>query len=135
MSVPRRLAACHSVSPSRISTWRSSIVKVAGLSVAFVLISAPLSRSSARLSQSVVPAKAGTHNRRRFASSRCVQHRKDTAYGSPPSRGRQRNMLHDHPSPASQGFLQLLREIFQHTEQRIGRRLAEAADRGIAHSI
>src|SRR5262245_49597615 len=39
MVVPRRLAACHRVSPSRISTSRPSSVKVAGLSVGLLMAS------------------------------------------------------------------------------------------------
>jgi catechol 2,3-dioxygenase-like lactoylglutathione lyase family enzyme len=40
-------------------------------------------------SVAVVPAQAGTHNHRSFKFSSVVPHRYDTAYGSPPARGRQ----------------------------------------------
>src|SRR5262245_60032529 len=42
---------------------------------------------------SVVPAQAGTHNHRAIDISPAVPHRKDTAYGSPLSRGRHCGMV------------------------------------------
>src|SRR5262245_23908512 len=38
-------------------------------------------------------------------------------------------------SPTSERLAQLLGKIFQHAQQRVGRRLAEAADRGVAHGV
>src|SRR5262245_47510617 len=38
-------------------------------------------------------------------------------------------------SPAPERLAQLLGKILQHAQQWVGRRLAEAADRGVAHSV
>src|SRR2546421_12788229 len=38
-------------------------------------------------------------------------------------------------SPLAERLAQLLGKIFQHAQQRIGRRLAKPADRGVAHGV
>jgi len=53
----------------------------------------------------VVPAQAGTHSHRAFDASPAVLHRQDTAYGSPPTRGRR---LRDVAAAISYGLLALL---------------------------
>src|SRR5262245_35248706 len=111
------------VSPSRMSTSRSSMVKVPGLSATSALIVAPLSRlSSPRRRGPIVPqtpatgiwvpAFAGT-------TSEYV-----AAFSFPSSQ-----------SPTPERLAQLLGKILQHAQQRVGRRLTEAADRGVAHGV
>src|SRR5438552_594997 len=50
---------------------------------------------------SVIPAKAGTHNHRHLGLSFPMPHQRAAAFGSPPSRGRQQQMLTNKTSRCS----------------------------------
>src|SRR3954467_793931 len=88
--MPTRRAARKMVSPARISTSRSSRMKVFGLSVSEVIVA--FFRSAEDVATSL-------------------------------------------SSPAPERLAELLGEILQHAEQRVGCRLAQPADRGVAHRV
>src|SRR5262244_1268465 len=87
--MPRRRAARKMVSPARMSTSRSSMLKVLGFALPFPLIGTAI-------------------------APECV-----AAFSS----------------PTPERLRQLLREILQHADERVGCRLAEPADRGVAHGV
>src|SRR5262249_33890820 len=120
--MPRRRAARKMVSPARMSTSRSSMLKVLGLALPFPLIViafapvVPAERPDPR------GARAGTHNHRQ-------------RLWVPAFAGTTPAWVAACPSPTPERLSQLLREILQDTQQRVGRRLAEPADRGVAHGV
>src|ERR1700730_1642001 len=123
--MPRRRAARKTVSPSRMSTSRSSMLKVLGFALPFPLIGiafAPVVPAKRPAGEDPRGARAGTHNHRRTSwVPACA--------GTTPER------VAPSSSPTPERLCQLLREILQHAQQRVGRRLAEPADRGVAHGV
>src|SRR5262245_16754889 len=110
------------VSPARMSTSRSSMVKVPGLSPASVLIVVHLRLSSPRKRGPIVPHTPATGIWvPAFAGTTCDY---VAAFSLPSSQ-----------SPTPERLAQLLAEILQHAQQRVRRRLAEAADRGVTHGV
>src|SRR5947207_5408144 len=115
----RRRAARKIDSPSRMSTSRSSMKKVLGLVSLVLMSSAPVLRPSS-------PRKRGS-----ITTDHCY-----CDAGSPPSRGRQRNSWQSPASsPTPQRLLQFFREELQNAQQRVRRRLAQAADRRVLHQL
>src|SRR5215472_13656302 len=112
--MPRRRVARKMVSPSRMSTSRSSMLKVLGFALPLLLI-VHLARILARLVQ---------NERRTRCAPLPLVGREQTAFAARFA-----------PSPSSERLRQLLREILQHAQQRVRRRLAEPADRGVAHGV
>src|SRR5439155_4827142 len=72
-----------------------------------------------------VPAKAAPIVRYTLASGIWV----------PAYAGTTRESVAAFSSPTPERLRHLFREILQHAQQRVGRRLAEPADRGIAHGV
>src|SRR5262245_26177653 len=118
------------VSPARMSTSRSSMVNVVGVSAESEVIVVHFRLSSPRTRGPIVPhtpatgiwvpAFAGTTSEHVAAFS----FEYAVAFSLPSSQ-----------SPAPERLAQLLGKVFQHAQQRVGRRLAEAADRGVAHGV
>src|SRR5215468_10231378 len=123
--MPRRRAARKMVSPSRMSTSRSSMLKVLGFALPFPLIViafAPVVPAKRPADEDPRGARAGTHNHRR-------------RLWIPAFAGTTLEYAEACSSPTPERFCQLLREILEHAQQRVGRRLAEPADRGVAHGV
>src|SRR5262249_20741398 len=129
--MPRRRAARKMVSPARMSTSRSSMLKVLGLALPFPLIviafapGGPAGRPACGDPGGGADrrgARAGTHNHRQ-------------RLWVPAFAGTTPAWVAACPSPTPERLSQLLREILQDTQQRVGRRLAEPADRGVAHGV
>src|SRR6516165_6426384 len=123
--MPRRRAARKMVSPARISTSRSSMLKVLGFALPFplmVIAFAPVVPAKRAAGEAPRGARAGTHNHRR-------------RLWVPAFAGTTPAWVAVSSSPTPERLRQLLREILEHAQQRVGRRLAEPADRGVAHGV
>src|SRR5437762_1382134 len=103
-----------------MSTSRSSRMKVLGLSLVF--IGSPKARPSSHLRLSSPRTRGPSNHRPAFA-----------APWVPACAGTTVEIVAALSSPTPERPRQLLGEIFQHAEERVGRRLAQAADRGVAH--
>src|SRR5262245_6776723 len=128
--MPRRRAARKMVSPSRMSTSRSSMVKVLGLSPELELM---------RRSSLQPPSPRGAPRDTRVAGTPLrgpiVRHTLASGIWVPAYAGTTRESFAASSSPTPERLRQLFREILQHAQQRVGRRLAEPADRGVAHGV
>src|SRR5262249_17417508 len=116
--MPRRRAARKMVSPARMSTSRSSMLKGLGFALPFPLMVipfAPAAPAKGPGEEARGGGRAGTHNHRR-------------RLWIPAFAGTTLEYAEACSSPTPERFCQLLREILEHAQQRVGRRLAEPAD-------
>src|SRR5262249_35115364 len=123
--MPRRRAARKMVSPARMSTSRSSMLKVFAFALPFPLIViafAPVVPAERPTGEDPRGARAGTHNHR-------------LSLWVPAFAGTTLEHAAACSSPTPERLRQLLREILQHAQERVRRRLAEPADRGVAHGV